>query len=282
MANNRTSESEFEDDLFEDDFANDQELYSEDDDIEFDVKNLGSRERKKYEKMREDIENSVVNALAEGDPDGKFYKGLQRVLAKRDRELSETRSALASLLQRFGIVEDNAQDLEFMKNIVKDMLDEDSRPVMEERYKSFKTQKQQEAWMNQIQWQQQQAQQAQQMGYQRYGTEDDDEQIRQYRKQATEKLKAFARKAGIDPNDKELDYGTEDEPLLARMDKLANSIEKISQGDDEDIEDVRQRTPRAKTRTNNDTKLGGENNEYGRDLLSRGSAQMLNKMRNMR
>lgn len=287
MARKRTSEDELIDDsdLFGEDYSfDDEELNEDENDEEFEIEHLSPRERKKYEKMRESIENAVVNALAEGDSDGKFYKGLQRVLAKKDRELYETRDALGSLLQRFGIIEDKAQDLDFMKNIIKDMLDDESKEIFDNKYQGFKTKREQEALAEQQRNFLYQQQMANQLGYQRYGTDDDESeaQIRQYRKQATEKLKAFAKKAGIDPNDKDLDYGTEDEPLLVRMDKLASSIEKISSEEDEEIDYVRPRQRvKPSTRTRNES-AGDDSVAVGRDLISKASAQMIEKMRKMR
>lgn len=265
-------------DEYEDFETDDEELDnegSEDDDEEFSLEALTPKERKRYEKMREEVENAVVAAIAQGDTKSEVYKGLQRVLAKRDRELEEARNALGHLIGRVSNVENNDNN-EFLMNIFKEMLNDQDKQVFEEKFQSHKNQKAQ-AQQQEVLAQLVQQQQAQRLGYTRYGEEEANEELVQYRKQATDKLKAFAKKMGVDPNSRELDYGDEMEPLLTRMDKLSASIEKVQEGnDEEDIKSVRRKVNAPKTKT--DT---GPRGTVGTDILERGTREMLAALRKL-
>lgn len=282
MAKEGTNESEdFEYD--EDYFGNDEEL-DDGDDEEFDVTKLSKSERKRFEKLKSEVEESVVKAIAAGDTNSEVYKGIQRVLARRDRELAETRMALASVIKEVQGVSDIGDNLEFVQNIMKDMLDDDSKKVYDERYSKHKSEKenrQQRALLESLLSGQGQPNFNPQ--YIPYGNipQEEDPQIREYRKQATTKLKAFAKKMGVDPDNDDLDFGSEDDALLVRMDKLAASIERAKAQDDDEIDRVRSRGgSRPQTRTRNEPANPGR--DIATDILSRGSARMIEQMRKIK
>lgn len=274
----RTSES---DDLF--DSWDEEEDYTDDegqdggDDEEFDYDSLSPAEKKRYDKLRKQIEDSVVETLAKGDTDSPIYKGLQRVVSKKDREIEQQRQALAAVIQELNLQKDRTDEVSFLKDIVKDMLDDDSKKAFDERFGKFQNEKkmsQQEQLLRAL------LQQGQQQTYPAYGnTYEEDPGLQQLRKQATEKLKSFAKRMGADPEKDPVDLGDESEPLVVRMDKLQASIERIlAEKDEREVDSVRRRGPQPNTRTRNSPKIPGESS-LGEDLLSRGTEALLRKMR---
>jgi hypothetical protein len=278
LATKRTSEEEdvFEED-WDDDFSNDEELDDNSDDAEFDYTSLSTSERKRYDKMKAEIENSLVETIAKGETDTPIYKGLQKVLAKRDRQLAETQQALQGLMSKAGMVDETNSDVGFLANIFKEMLDEDGRKVFDERLNQYATQKR--AARNEQTLQtllKQQNGQEQQIPM--YGRNEEDDKITEYKRQATKRLQEFAKRMGADPTEGKLDFGDEDEPLLVRMDKLSASIERVNAQADEDTDKVRRKGPRPDTRTRRDP--GGKDVEdISYNILERGSQEMISRMR---
>lgn len=280
MATKRTNESEDMFNSWEDDFDDDQELDNGgDDEEEFDYESLNAREKKRYDKIRETVENSVVEALAKGDTNSPVYKGMQRVVNQKDRELLQYRQALAGVIQEVQAQKETGGDVEFLKEIVKDMLDDDSKRVFDEKFERFsekqkgtKTEQMLAALL----------QQREQQPYPMYGQEQEDPQITQLRKEATQRLKGFAKKMGVDPEKETLDFGDENEPLITRMDKLAASIERVtSDRDERDIDSVRRRGNQPNTRTRNDSAVRDVDSYSGRDVLERANLALLQKMRKL-
>lgn len=276
MANNRTSEreDEFEDEWADDDFSDDEELDKGSD--EFRVEDLTPSERKKYEKMRAEIENSLVEAIAKGDTKSGVYKGLQKVLAKRDVQVAQLSNALAEVYNKIGTVEEKGGDVEFLTSVLREMLDDDSKKVFEDKFSQFQSSK--KATKNE-QLLQQLLQGQQRGSIPQYGSSEEDETITKYKQEATKKLKEFAKKMGADPESGKLDFGDEDEPLLTRMNKLSASIERANAEDDESTDRVRRKGSRPETRTRRDPG-GRDEDEYNiDDILSRGSQKMVELMR---
>lgn len=275
----RTDEREEDDDEFEDFFSDDEELDGEDEEV------LDSQATR--DKIRKEIEDSIVEELAKGDTNSRVYKGLQGVVNKKDAEakrlaaeLSETRNALAGLIQKVN-GDQSAGQTEFLTEIIQDLLDDDSKKLYKDkldRFNASRKQKNTEDMLQQILSREQQ----QRFNVPMYGRdqEAEDVQIAQYRKDATVKLKAMAKKMGVDPEAEGLDFGDEDEALLVRLDKLASSVEKVSTSqEDKDLADVKRRTTAPNTRTRQESSGGARNT--GARLLERGSQKMIEQMRKM-
>ncbi len=268
------------------DFDNDIEDFfsdEENDDDRGDEGTASKAEQKRYEKMRLEIENSIAEAIANGDTNNNVYKGLQRVLAKRDREVAEYKAALENVIKRVNAVDEKADEAGFLKGIVKKMLDSDSQEAFEQEEKSFKSKKESDKQAELLQYIISNGFPGQQRT-QPVPIEDEDPQITKYRREATVKLKDIAKRMGINPNSSELDYGDESEPLLERMDKLTKSVEKILNDEDADIERVRGRGSRPSTRTNRQTPGNRDEEDYANsNNLLRSSAQdYISKIRKMR
>jgi hypothetical protein len=282
VATNRTSED---DNLFdsewEDDYDNELEPSNDNsgDDGEFDYDSLSASEKKRYDKMRKSIEDSLVDELSKGDTNSPVYKGMQRVVSQKDRELQQYRQALAGVIQQVQAQEEKGGDVDFLKEIVKDMLDDDSKRVFDEKFERF-TEKRKGTKTEQMLAALLQQQQGQQQQYPMYGQEQEDPQIAQYRKEATKRLQAFAKKMGVDPEKDGLDFGDENDALLVRMDKLAASIERVSkEKDEQEIQGVRRRGTQPNTRTRGEPAVKDVGDDSVSNILERGSMALLQKMR---
>mgnify|MGYP001586053628 CR=1 FL=1 len=245
------------------------------DNDEFDVSKLTPVERKRYDKMKKDVESSIVEVLAKGDSNSDIYKGMQRALAQRDRELAEYKAKLANVDGRTGNVEDKAAEVDFLYSIVHDMLDSDGQRALEarkEQFTSTKSAKKNEALLKEI------LEQRTAPTHFPYGQVEETAEQTQYRKDAETKLKNLAKMAGVDPTNKDLDMGDISEPLLTRIGKLESSIERLK---DKDISSVRENGNRTNTRTD----TSSPRREAAIDavsLLERGSLKMVEEARKAR
>jgi hypothetical protein len=247
---------------------------NDDGDDDFAIEKLSASERKKYERMRKEVETAIVEEIAKGDTKSGVYKGLQQVLAKRDRELAETRAALAQVHGRVTSVEDKGSEVDFLYNIVRDMLDEDGKKVLEarkEQFSSSRSTKKNEDLLKMLLQERSNPQPA----YYPYGQPEEPPEQVQYRKDAEAKLKNLAKMAGVDPNSKDLDMGDIGEPLLIRMGKLEASIERLK---DKDIDSVRDSGNRTQTRTDTPSPRRREPVD-ARNLLDIGAAKMIEEAR---
>ena len=275
----RTDEREDDNDDFEDFFSDDEELDGEDEEV------LSPEELRKQ--LRKEVEDAIVDELAKGDTNSRVYKGLQKVVNEKDTkakrleaELLETRNALAGLIQRVNGDRDAGQT-EFLTEVIKELLDDDSKKMFNDKLERFNASKKQKATENMLESLLSREQQ-QRFNVPMYGRdqEAEDAQIAQYRKDATVKLKIMAKKMGVDPDSEDLDYGDEDEALLVRIDKLQASVEKASPSQDEkDLADVKRRTTAPNTRTRQESSGGARS--AGARLLERGSQKMIEQMRKM-
>lgn len=275
MANRRTNERDEIDDEFEDFLSDDEELDNEEeDDDEFNYEALSPSEKKKYDKMRTDIETRIVSQIAKGDTASDIYKGLQRVVSKKDSEIVQLRNILQGFSTRLGATEGIGTDVEFLREIVEEMLDDDGRKVFKSRLESHKQKKEQKDTKDLLS-SILSGTTPSSYGAPNYGQED--ETIKQYRKEATTKLRNFVKRAGLDPDESGLDYGDEEEPLLERMSKLESSIDKVKDNkDDEDISKARRKVTPPKSRTDAPIRNRSDDraNSYA-DELARGAASII-------
>ncbi len=281
MSDNRNEESnEFE----LEDFEDIEELNYEDDETEDDLLD-DPRTRKLYEKVKADAEAAVVEELSKGDTDSPVYKGLQKVISKKDKELAETRMALSSLAQQIqmqgGATYEQQAVLETLSEAMSELLDEDGKAVLANRLNQRRQNQKMSAMEQTISNMLRQNQQGQQMVQQQQYYDEEEERIREYQRAATDKLRSFAKKMGADPNSKELDYGDENEPLFERMDKLERSIERVLENKDEDeIRRARRKLNPPSTRDDASVRRR-ESSPVGRSIIDRASNDMIQKMRKL-
>jgi len=286
LAKKRTDEDvdlfDFDLDDEEEDYMDDTELNDEfeDESEDADEDDEGTDDGQ-YDEIRQKVVDEVVEELAKGDTNSPIFKGLQKVISRKDKEILEHKQALIMLGQAIqsGRYQGSevSQRLEFLEGFLEKMLDDDGKQVYKserDRKAAELKQKQQEEVINQIlknqtrgQWQP------------TYEADDqENDEFAGYRREALDRLKEFVKMSGIDPNHKELDYGDEQDSLLERMNALSESIKKVREtADDEEIQSVRRKKKLPSTRTNGERKRG--QSYSARDILDEGALQLIKQMR---
>lgn len=279
MPRNRDEESDEFDDEFDDEY--DEELDDENGETDDEEEILNDpRMKKLYETIKAEAEKAVVEELVKEDTNSPFYKGMQKAMSKKDQELKETRMALSSLAQQIntqgGASGEQTATLEVLTEALKELLDDDGKAVLASRL----NQKKESNKMSQLEQQIANLTRFAQQGQQR-DEDPEEEKIREYRKQATTKLKAMAKRMGVDPDDKALDYGDEEkDSLFDRMDKLERSIEKAGSSDDDEIRKARRKLNPPQTRSDTDARRGSSPTR-GRSLLDEATSSMVAQMRKL-
>lgn len=221
---------------------------------------------KRFEATRREAEQAVIQELASGNADSPVYKGLQRVISKKDQEIYELRDAVNKL---YDMAQQSGAGVGFLASQFQDILDEDGKKIFEQRRQEYAGR----IRLSQLEQQQRAAMAA--PPPEPVLDEQTKAQINEYRNQATEQLKKMARAAGVDPDDKRLDYGSTEESLLERMGKFNASVEQIRGGPE--VQQARRRPSTIPTGGNPGPRELGE--PEGRDLLYRASQEMIKKMR---
>lgn len=245
-----------------------EEGFGNDDENEEDAYQEDNQFKDIFERAKKEAEEAVVAALVNEDTNSGVYKGLQKVLSKRDRELNDLKKAnqeLSRFIQEY--VSSNANhstEVEFIKQILPEMLDDDSKKIYSDKREQFVQSKR----LQQLEEQQRRQQMPRQQPEQSNG----EDPFAAYKKMAADQMRSIAEVAGIDPDDKRLDFGDEEtENLATRLGKLKESLARIKK-EDEDLSSVR-RKPRPETRTRNESFNG--DTAYGQDIIRRGLKDML-------
>ena len=276
MPADRTDET---DDIYA--FDDDEDIYSDDTELDNSSNKENDFDKLKAD-LRKEVEESVIEAIANGDTNSGVYKGLQRVLARRDRELEQTRNVLADVVNRLQGADLEGSNIQFLESVLQDMLDDDGKKEFNNRKNNFVQQKENKA-RNQVIDAMLRGQMPAPSGVQLYGkgpSLEDDPTIAQYRKEATNSLKKIVEKAGIKVDAAGLDFGDENEPLVVRMGKLASSIERVKAAEEEEaVGSVRRKGNLPNTRQNSTP--AGARELSGRALVERGMAKQIEMMRKL-
>lgn len=259
------------DEIEEFDLDDEEDIFGDDDEP-------NDYEEDSQSKIRKEIEDSIIDQLAKGDQSSPIFTGLQKVIAKKDKELLETRASLSGVIDYVkGMAQNQANTdvfVQFLADNFPQMLSEDDRTIYTQRWNQHlektKNKRLEQTVMDLTTRQgQQQYSQPQDQG---------DDRIAQYRKDATNTLKEFAKNMGVSPDDPNLDYGDEEAPLLVRMESFSKSISKAKDSlDEEDVDSVRKKSNRPNANTGRTASPGA--NAGGGDLIKRASAKMAEQMR---
>jgi hypothetical protein len=222
----------------------------------------------------------VAEAIARGDANTPLYKGLQRVISKKDREINALRQQLQTYATQMSMLQKQMELLGATSNALAsslyENLDDDSKTKLATSINAIREQAL-AAMAQQQPVQAPQATQGRQMAaYQNVEPDEDEEGedleelFRKLESEFVEGRKAFARKFGVDPNDKRLDYGSPGEPITKRLAKFEESLEKI-------LQERRKKAssgPRIPTNTGGAIEVPG-----GGDMLSLGADEILKELR---
>lgn len=240
--------------------------------------NAESEAQKLFTKWQEDL----VKSIEDGNSDNAVYKGLQKVISRKDKDIDESKKLLDAAIARM----DEYESLITQMNSGFGWLTETVFGAIEdEEVKAKAIAKLQESQNTFLKGELEKAKKpatkpAQQP--QVSGNEDQMAQVKKYVEEFIDGRKGRAKKAGVDPTDKRLDYGLDTEPIAARLAKFEDSLDKIlEENDDEKIDGVR---PKGKTIGTRSSSGGGKpvsSSGQGKSLLQRGSEDRIAMMKKM-
>lgn len=236
---------------------------------------------KRLEALQAEREEALINAIENGDTNNRVYKGLQKVIARKDREIDETSHALKDAIgkiQEFeGLLSGLSEGVNWLSDTTLRALPEDDRKeaygnLQERRLKVLQQELER----------QQKAAPQQQQPPQEPPAESGDED---FQKLVAERSQAFvegrrkaAERAGVSPDDADLDYGETGEGLVERLEKFEASLLKLlERGTEAKLDKVRPKTQITPTRSS-----GGGNTPGltgGDSLLERGARSRIDMMR---
>ena len=232
-------------------------------------------------KIRAQLEEEVINALVEERTDSPFYKGMQKALSKRDRQLQAAEQAravseqtLAALQSEFSSLKDGMGYLseKMFANLPEEEREAVVRELQQKRIDNIENQN--KALMQRLN--QPQAPQP------TAPTEPDDDieaMIRRETEEAVNSMRDTVKEFGLDPNDKRLDYGKDDEKFAVRFRKLNASVAAAMKGNEEaEVDSVRPKASITPTRKDSSGRPI-EDDGQGHSLLRRGADKLLEEMR---
>lgn len=230
--------------------------------------------------LRKELEDEIVDVLANEKQDSGIYKGLQKHLAKRDRALAETGQKLSQREQELAALQrqqnEAAEALEFLSTIAMKNLDDDQRAevvaqLQERRAKRLEGQV---------------AELTRHVNTPREPIPQPElensfeEQLQARIREAVNEMRVSAKELGVDPDDPGLDYGKDDEAPWVRFRKLNQSVQKVLLKKDEaEVESVKQRGQQEPTRDAGIAASGAPPSAGGQSLLARGAQKRLEMMR---
>lgn len=238
---------EDEDDNLEDDVddsvnSNEEGSGSEPEDDELDPKLIA-----KLQKLMEAREVELAAAIEAGDTKNGVYKGLQKSIGKKDREIDDLKGQLQAALERFdryeGNMEDIVEGLNWSSETLLDALPEDDQKsaklALQERRVKLRTSQLEKRTTAPAPAARQESQSTEQPAWVT-------ERITKFVKSR----EAAAVRAGVKADDPALDYGTDEDALVDRLDKFEESLAKLlASGDDRRIAGVRKQTEPVGTRS---------------------------------
>lgn len=203
---------------FEDDEETDEDEDDSDDEVDEDDED--DSEEDLVERVKKATVQEIVNAIASGDSDNEVYKGLQRVIDRKDKEIARLEQALSN---KFEHDDEAAEERDEVLQFLLQEFIELSGDEAETKLGKLKTSLQDKR-IKRLQQRNNRPQQQQQTA-----NTDEDDNIRIYKEQAERALREYAEDMGVDPSDKRLDYGAFEDGVIGRMNKLKASIKKITE-----------------------------------------------------
>lgn len=257
-----------------DDFENDQFMYGDQGDDELDDNNgndYGDPDPA-IAAFLERREAELLEALEKGDTSHPIYPKWQRILSRKDKQLNDQRVLIEQALERIEKLQDMVDGakvgFDWVSNELLDNLPETQRAKAEMSLREAALKQQEGAMKRRAE-------------PKPSPTDDDADGLPQWFVEQQEKFiagrKAMAKRAGVDPESKELDFGEPGEPIVVRLDKFEESLNRlIEQKDESRIDAVRRKGPAPSTRGGGGTKAGGRMGPLNdKTTLQRGAEQRL-------
>lgn len=220
--------------------------------------------------------DELVESLEKGDTNNKVYKGLQKVIGRKDGIISaqEAKLALAELKLREAedVATEMSQGMAWLSETLLENLPDDRRQdaanKLLQRQNQFLSGKLRQGAVAPP------AQQAQPQ-------DEASRKIAEYKQQFLDSRRAAVKRAGFNPDDPAIDYGDENDPLLSRIETFDASLEKLRLAKEEErIQKVSKKPPAAETRSGGGGIPAAEA-AAGPDRLARGVNARLDKLRKL-
>ena len=217
-------------------------------------------------------EDQVKALLRDALESNEGYKGLQRAFNKSNdayqRQLAAKDAELAALKSQTS---EMAEGLDYLSNKFIRVLPPEQQAEMADELRQRKIVALEKDVANMRQAMVAPAQP------QQFDNEQLEAQMKAILKEAQESLEETARDRGLDPKDKGLDYGAENETFAARLKRLNASIKKLEKDREEkDLADVRPKSATTPTRT---TGVAGTGDFTGKSLLDSAFDDIWTRMR---
>lgn len=229
--------------------------------------------------IRKEIEDDIVQQLLEERSDSGVYKGIQRVVSKKDKQYENLNSQYAkqgSELQELKRQFNDAIEMfNYSSGVLYQNLPDNERQRVSAEIAARNTQRMQA----QVEDMRRQMSAGSQSQVQPPQSDEFQEILEKARTEANDALRETASQFGIDPSDSALDYGDPDETFGARLKKLNKSLTaRRKELDAQDKEAVKPKVAVTPTRTGSGSGAGVPDS-YGRTTLQRGSAKILERVR---
>lgn len=242
----------------------------------------GDREKALEERFRK-WQDELAAAIANGDQNNGIYKGLQRQLNARNREIAETRQHLdearSTIDEMRGLMEELKTASEWNADTLINALPEEERATATARLADKKGESQLARLQKELEQLKKGGSSRQDSGSAESSGSGDEDQYAALLQQAQARVQKFvegrkkmAKALGFDPDDKRIDYGDDSDAIVERADKFDASLTKLLESQDEDeIDSVRPRGRRVNTRNSG---TGSRSSDSG-DRLMAGIRQYL-------
>lgn len=225
--------------------------------------------------LKEEVVNELVGELSRGDKDSPVYKGLQRVIASKDQQIQSLQMAQQALAQQMqaGFTSLSTEDQFLSAALIRNLPSAEQERIQREL--SARKQAALEAQVRALQQPKPPVPQYPQV------PDPYEEQLKAARAEAEAVMRESVKEYGLDPDDKSLDYGSQDEVFAQRFKKLNSSIAKaLKAKDDAVVAGVRQTVPMTPSRTGGGSSSSGSGAGFGRGTLSEGANEVLERIRN--
>ena len=229
------------------------------------------------QRIRKELEYELVQQLLEERTDNGVYKGIQRVASKKDREngsLRQENVQLSGELQELKRQFSEAMEMyNYTSGVLYNNLPDSERQRVSNEIAAINARKMQ------VQMEDMRRRLAAGQQVQQPERDEFQDALNSARAEADEALRETVSQFGLDPNDKNLDFGDRDEAFATRLKKLNKSlVVRRKQLDAEDKEAVKPKVPVTPTRTGSGSGAGLPD-PTGRTTLQRGSAAVLERVR---
>lgn len=245
----------------EEDYGDESDLFGDDafsdgaDDGERNGNDDGEQLDPKIVALLEEREKAMWNAVADGDTKHPVYPAWQRAMSKKDKAITERDALLAQLYGELESLRESSEGAKagfgWLQTELLDALPEGDRPRAELELKKVQlTHQENEA--------KRRAERAAARPAERPQYDDLTAHFNEQRDKFIASRKEVAKRAGVNPDDSELDFGDDNDPVAERLYKFEASLQKvIDRSDDKRIDSVRQRGVGVSTRAGGGGKSGG-------------------------